>query len=195
MNTLYIYTSPSNKTYVGVTAQLLRKRIAQHKHSRKPFGKALRKYGKDNFKVRLFKFDAIEEAYEMEKKLVTPRDVFSDWSYNQCEGGIGGHLGGVTSPMLKEKNSKERSRLMKTDWNPMSNSETRIKHKEAVNSKEYRELMSEIKEAAIGKHTSVCGVVYPSVRKAADAIGISPSGLKWRINSDSFPDYYIVKSL
>ena len=192
MNTLYIITSPSGKVYVGVTAQLLRKRIAQHKKANSPFGKSLRKYPKESFRYRLFKFDTLEEAYEVESKLIGPREVSSSWYYNQCEGGKGGHLGGCTSPMLRREIAERRSSLMKTEFNPMTKEDIRLKHKEAVNSKEYKDLMSKIKEESIGKRTRVRGTIYPSVRKAAEACGMTPSGLKWRIKSPNYPEYNII---
>ena len=204
MNTLYIYTSPSNKKYVGVTTRY-RRRMWEHKHSNTPFGKALRKYGEKSFKVELRTYEDIEDAYIEESKLIQEEQVLSDSYYNQCVGGRGGNVTSSLSPSKKKENRIKRSLLMKTDFNPMSKEDIRLKHKEAVNQPEYIELQrQQVTEAmkdpvryaqalkglkianATRANKVLCdNVCFYSVADAASYCNITRSTLRDRIRSEN----------
>jgi len=195
------------KQYIGITTRY-RRRMYEHKRAPTPFGKALRKYNESAFCIRLFKFDTIEEAYELEEVLVREKQVLSDWSYNQCLGGKGSILESLTNPNCKLENRIKRSNLMKTDYNPMSNKKARENHKKSMNTEEYKEFHREktrermkdpaakakalegtMKANAARARKVLCeDVCFTAVVDAANHLGISRSALRGRIKSTT-PKY------
>lgn len=95
----YVITNIFNdKVYVGVTYKLLNERLKEHikkansknKKTRKTINNAIRKYGKDNFKIELLeKFDNAELAFAAEIKYIKKYDS-KKYGYNETNGGDSG---------------------------------------------------------------------------------------------------------
>lgn len=213
MNTLYIYTSPSNKVYVGVTSVTIRKRIKGHLRSNSVFGAALRKYGVDNFKLRMFQFDTIEEAYETEAYLVTKREVQSTWYYNQCIGGYGAGQG--MSDVTKESKCSTHSKLM-SEWHkdgtgPLQLKESRIANVIALQSEEHRNLQSVnmkrkwedpvyskvAKErsklnSGFGKSICIDDIMYISISEAGRSLGLDRKAVRNRLKASNYTTWIYI---
>ena len=96
MGTLYRITSPSGKSYIGITSKTTEQRWEKHKEH--AFGKrdagalysALRKYGHENFIVEtLVICDKWDYLCELEKKAINSYRTKSPHGYNITDGGEG----------------------------------------------------------------------------------------------------------
>lgn len=172
MYLVYIATSPSNKKYIGVTNNLKR-RLKEHLSSPYPFGRALRKYGKDNFTYETIEAKDVHDALEMENLLVTEDEVNDDQFYNLCVGGTLSQVLQSNNPMHDPDIVAKHPSLFSTTKNPMFNPKSKQKMIEAQKKK----------KVLIGD------VLYDGVRYAANQIGISRQCLIHRIKSDNFPNY------
>lgn len=62
----------NNKLYVGITKQSLKSRLNQHFSNDYPIGKAMKKYGKENFKIEILEtVDNIKDALEKETNYIS----------------------------------------------------------------------------------------------------------------------------
>lgn len=95
---VYMHTSPSNKKYIGITCQKPSHRYGKNGNAyTRPtkkglityFGKAILKYGWENFKHEiLFEGLTLEEANNKEKELIAKYDLMNiEKGYNQAVGG------------------------------------------------------------------------------------------------------------
>lgn len=87
---MYIMTSPSGRSYVGVTKQRLKDRMWQHNRDSKsrgsrPIVRALRKYGLDNFDVRPLVYGDLDYLYGLEEAAI---QVLAPEGYNAASGGL-----------------------------------------------------------------------------------------------------------
>lgn len=111
---IYMYTSPSGKKYIGQTIREM-KRKSQHKSetskSQTHFGKAIRKYGWENFKYEvLLRFRPTEHKLKLkrvldklEKRYVKLHKSYDrEFGYNLNKGGEG-NIGYAHSEESKEK--------------------------------------------------------------------------------------------
>ena len=170
---LYKATSPSGRTYIGITNNFKR-RMKEHLSSKFPFGHALRKYGRENFSYEFEMFNTVNEALEREAELVTPEALKSKKLYNSA-------IGGSFSESLKGDNPMHRSdvvenhpNLWSTENNPMNNPESKQKMIESQNR----------------KRISIDGVEYPGVREAARQIGSYRQLVVHRLRSKNYPTWY-----
>lgn len=212
--TVYTATSPSDKIYIGITKNF-KQRLKSHKVSKYPFGKALRKYGSDNFKWDFIKVDTLEEAYSIEEKLITTKEVLSDKYYNLAPGGPGGITKGPTAPLKKLENREKQKERMLTNYNPMKRPEVREKWDELMkgdgnpmNDPETRErwevamrdpkvrvaqkVGTDKANAKRAKEVKIGDIIYPTVASAALAIDISRSALRGRIKSVKYPEFSFI---
>ena len=102
MGLIYKCTSPSGKSYIGLTTQGLKNRIQQHVYNSKkgsnlPFHQAIRKYGIENFNITILE-DNIQDKIlpEKEKYYISLYDSYYN-GYNCTLGGEG------TSKIQSEK--------------------------------------------------------------------------------------------
>lgn len=87
---LYKITNSINgKVYVGQTVRTLEERIAEHKRkSHTIIGKAIKKYGAENFTIELLKeASSIEELNDLEISWISQCNSLIPNGYNQCFGG------------------------------------------------------------------------------------------------------------
>ncbi len=92
----------NNKSYIGITINFDR-RIKQHQNmnSDSLIHKAILKYGKDNFTYEILKEDlSIEDAEEMEIRLIKEENTLSPNGYNLAKGG---YYGGTKAKITDEQ--------------------------------------------------------------------------------------------
>lgn len=74
--------------YVGQTARNFDQRFSEHLRASSVFGKALRKYGANNFEYMFFRgCKTKEELANKEKELINHLETLTPNGYNQCLGG------------------------------------------------------------------------------------------------------------
>ena len=143
----YIITSPSGKSYVGVTSMTAVERWLVHfkdaragKYPRNPLTRAIRKYGPDAFVVRTLIQGTWEYVLELENKLIQAYGTMRPGGYNAKQGGTGGRM----APETCEQMSRSRVQLMK---NPAQRERMRREQLEIWQRPGYREKMRAVHKA------------------------------------------------
>lgn len=111
--------------------------------------KAIKKYGKHNFKREiLHKLDTFEEMVTKEKEIVTEEYLKSKNTYNLCQGGRGGpiRIGAILSEETKDKISKGTKAAMNDENLRCHLSE---KRKKRITKNSTREIMSKNRSGKI----------------------------------------------
>ena len=111
---IYMYTSPSNKRYVGQTIQF-EKRQSQHEtQAYNPncasydcaFHRAIRKYGIENFKLEVLEDNIPRiELDNKEKYWINEMKSFGEGGYNLTQGGCG-NLGRIWTEEMRQNISQ-----------------------------------------------------------------------------------------
>ena len=171
--TLYKCTSPSGRTYIGITNNFKR-RLKEHGSSPYAFGHALRKYGKHNFTYEFEEFDSLEEALVREVELVTPEAVASKKLYNETVGGMLSNVLSQDNPMHREGAIESHPNIWSTENNPMNNPESKQR----------------MIESQARKAVSIDGVRYEGVREAARQLGSYRQFVVHRLRSLNYPTWY-----
>ena len=98
----------NGKIYIGQTVQSLKKRFEQHCGNKKSvLGRAIQKYGKENFYIETVEeCDTIEELNEREKFWIAKSDCIAPKGYNLTEGGEGASHSEVTRQKMSVVNRK-----------------------------------------------------------------------------------------
>ena len=172
---LYKATSPSGRTYIGVTNNFKR-RMKEHMSSKFPFGHALRKYGKQNFTYGFEFFDTAEEALKREQELVTPESLKTKKLYNSTIGGSFSNSLFGNNPMHDPEVVANHPNLWSSDNNPMNNPESKKRMIESQNLKK----------------VCIDGVTYYGVREAARQLGTYRQLVVHRLKSKNYPEWYYV---
>lgn len=110
---VYKHTSPSGKSYIGITSQTLEKRSGQKGQGYKKspyFSKAIEKYGWENFTHEiLYEGLTAEEAYAKEREMIIKYNTRnSNFGYNKSDGGESGSKGAIFSDETRKKMSENR---------------------------------------------------------------------------------------
>jgi predicted GIY-YIG superfamily endonuclease len=171
MYILYKATSPSGRSYIGVTNNFKR-RMKEHMSSKYPFGDALRKYQRHNFDYSFEMFDTLEDALVRESELVNQETLSG--LYNQA---LGGSLRTVLlsdNPMHKQSVVESHPGIFSTSNNPMNNPESKQK----------------MIKAQKRKRVSISGVEYDGVREAARQLGSYRQFVIHRLTSKNYTDWY-----
>lgn len=175
---LYKATSPSGKTYIGITNNFKR-RMKEHLSSPYAFGAALRKYGRDGFVYEFEMFDCVEDALLREAELVDLSALEGRTLYNET-------IGGSFSNVLKNNNPMKNKDVVDNHpcvWrkggenNPMFDPEKKAR---MIASQEC-------------KQVSIDGQIYYGVREAARQLGISRQLAVYRLKSKNQPTWFYVK--
>ena len=145
---VYKFTSPSGKSYIGITNNL-RRRIAEHKRLSKTLNKAfynaINKYGFDNFKFEILEEYNVNDRdklhailNEREMYYIDKFDTFKS-GYNSTLGGDGTKgMAGELNPFYNKKHTKEAKIKMSE------------KHKGKKLTKEHKLKISESTKKALG---------------------------------------------
>jgi group I intron endonuclease len=172
--TVYAATSPTHKTYVGITNNFKR-RLKEHGSSPYPFGKALRKYGKDNFSFSFLTCKDVEEAYDIEEMLIGVDEVKSKWYYNiSCGGRMDIQLAEL-NPMKRPEIVAKHPAMFTTENNPMNDPSIRENHNSHMKTP-----------------VKIEGTTYLGVRDAAKALNWSRQKLVYRLKSPNFKDFLYI---
>lgn len=148
MITVYKVTSPSRKTYIGVTSKSLTRRKTQHESSARAgsqfaFHRAIRKYGDSLVWEEVAKVESVTEAFSLEKSLISEHGSFGVFGYNRTAGGEGPC--GLTFSQSEETKAKIKENNSKF-WTGKSRSEeTKRKCSEAQKGKPRGPLSEETK--------------------------------------------------
>jgi len=80
----------NHKIYIGQTKNALEQRFKEHKKSKRSIGKAIRKYGEENFlKIVLEECETQEQLNECEMKWIKRLNCMTPNGYNRTAGGEG----------------------------------------------------------------------------------------------------------
>jgi predicted GIY-YIG superfamily endonuclease len=175
MYLLYKATSPSGRTYIGVTNNFKR-RMKEHLSSKFPFGHAVRKYGRENFQYEFEMFDTAEEALAREAELITINEVQSRKYYNTSVGGTLSNSLSQDNPMHRQNVLNNHPSLWTTENNPMNNPDSKQRMIESQNRKKI----------------SIDGVEYLGVREACRQLNTYRQFMIHRLKSSNFPTWYYV---
>ena len=117
---VYLITNKVNdKRYVGITTKKLRRRFNKHVRDNEFFlGKAIKKYGKENFKIELIEKVNIDKLNDREIYWIKKYNTFKGKDYNATAGGCG--LKGMKhTEETKQKISNSQKGNFKGKDNPM----------------------------------------------------------------------------
>ncbi|AHL19603.1 group I intron endonuclease family protein [Enterococcus phage VD13] len=176
---MYIYLITNNingKQYVGQTARTIEKRFNEHcRKNHQAIGKAIAKYGKENFTVEeLHHTEDFEKLQELEIIEIESRNTLAPNGYNLVEGG-----GGTVGYNHTEETRAKMSKIKKAQYNGKSNPFYGKKHSEESKAK-----MSAAKKGIwinegreVNYHTvkvinKTTGETYNSIKEAAEASGV-----------------------
>ncbi len=119
----------NNKFYIGVTKKKLEKRFSEHSKADSHLGRAIRKYGKENFEMILIKLCKSEyEMYMIEKKWVNEKFVLRPDTYNHMEGGHGGNTIKYYCEERMKIHKEIKSKAVSKIWSEMSEEEKFIRN-------------------------------------------------------------------
>lgn len=104
---IYLISNTKNsKKYIGLTTQGCEKRFAQHCKADSVIGRAIRKHGKNNFKI-----EAIDSGSS--RKELARKEMYYVEKYNSFENGYNLTLGGEGTHLLKPIDIRLNEKQMK----------------------------------------------------------------------------------
>lgn len=171
---LYKAKSPSGKTYIGIT-NCFKRRMKEHGGADTPFGRALRKYGRENFEYEFEMFDSAKDAASREAELVTLECLAEGNTYNQTIGGTFSNTLIGNNPMFDRNVVENHPNVWKKGGdNPMKDPEVKAR----------------MIESQACKRVSIKGEVYYGVREASRIHNISRQLCVYRLKSSHFSDWF-----
>ena len=126
----------NGKSYVGQTVREARQRFSEHARSNSPLGRAMRKYGVENFTIQVLdEAGTMDELNAKEIEWVSRENTMTPIGYNLCIGGGStegfnhgaeskaamsakkqGKFHGAENPFYGEKHTEETRAKMKMAW-------------------------------------------------------------------------------
>lgn len=105
---IYMHTSPSGKSYIGQTCNLTRRNYSHQSDSAcRLFGKAVKKYGWDNFTHQVLIDNlTLEEANSKEAELIALHKTMTPNGYNLKAGGLSSLHSEETKALMSESAKK-----------------------------------------------------------------------------------------
>lgn len=168
---IYKITNQLNgKPYVGQTTRSIEERFKEHvSHNQYLIGRAIRKYGKENFSIEVLEeCETFEQLNERERYWITCLDCIAPKGYNLTDGGEGGfHHTPETRARISAANTGE--------GHPMFGKHHSAEAKAKIAASGKGRIMSEETKAKLAaaqpiKHAVICietRTVYESVEMAA----------------------------
>jgi len=155
---LYRLTAPNGKQYIGVTKTSLSDRISDHIRRHNAIGSALRKHGRENFRIEVLVIGDENYIYKLEKKAIERFDTLAPRGYNLKNGGQGGSHSKETCKkignslrgrILSEEVRRKGSEAKKGDKNPMWNRIFSEKTKQRMSNSQKQRRIREAREGRI----------------------------------------------
>jgi hypothetical protein len=153
--------------------------MKEHGTSPYTFGRALRKYGRENFHYEFELFPDVESALTREAELVTVEALQSGRLYNESVGGVFSNSLRGKNPMHDPEVLKRHPKLFTKEYNPLNDPEIREKARRA--------------QDGYKKKVSIDGVVYNGVREAARQLNSYRQFVVHRLKSSNYPTWFYVK--
>jgi len=181
---VYKHISPSEKIYIGVTKQSLKKRWGKNGEGYKTqtyFYRAIKKYGWENFRHEILYTDLTkDEACEMEIKLIALYESDNkEKGYNCYPGGEIGPAGRSLSKETREKMSKARKGKKFSDEHKQKIADSRKGVYVSTNAPWYGKKHTEDYKRKMSKPI-ICietGIFYYGTRDAEKQTGIAHTGI------------------
>ena len=180
--TVYVHVNKINgKMYVGVTSKSMEERAGYQGHRYNPklyFGKAIRKYGWDNFDHEIIASHLTEEeASNMEKLLINKLQLNDPrYGYNIAEGGnLCCVLHGEKHPYYgKHREAEVVDKIRQSHYGKSPDKEVRQKISDKLKGKYYGSKRVQVR-------CIETGIVYESYNAASRAAGVSASSIRYCI--------------
>lgn len=192
---VYKITNKINgKAYIGQTVQTLSKRWNRHVHNKSKnsvISLAIRKYGVENFEIRILsRCNTIEEMNHRETYYIKLFNTLATNGYNLK---LGGQQGGPLTELSKQKISNAKKGKPSAFFGKRHSEESKIKNSIAhLGRKASIETRQKQSKALKGKSRSqesinkakkpvICietGVIYPSVKEAGEAFGVVDKAIR-----------------
>lgn len=186
--------------------------------------KAISKYGRENFKKEiLFYCKDLKDLAKTEKEIVTESICKDPSSYNLAIGGHGGNTHAGWDDYRRDEFKKLQSEIKSRENNPMygkmqteegrkriSESNKKSEHPNnnrereknpfhgKTHSDENKKRWSDSRSGSKNPRARRCiagGIEYGSTKDASIALGIHPSTIRQRINSDKWVDFYYLSDI
>ena len=152
--------------------------MKEHLSSPYPFGKALRKYKRENFKYYFIQCNDLDDALRIEKNLVGLKEVKSKKYYNISPGGRPDVQIGLKNPMHDSEVVKRHPNIWTTENNPMNDPKLKEKNK--------------LSQSKFKKFVYAYGSVYKGIRNTAKIFGMSSQKFRHRCKSKNYPDVFFM---
>ena len=198
---VYKFTSPSGKSYIGITNNV-KKRKAEHRRLSKTvdraFYRAIRKYGFDNFIFEILeeydkadKIELLNKLNEMEMFYINKFNTFKN-GYNSTLGGDGTKgMSGELNPFYHHTHTLESKKKMREAHTGKVLSEEH-KHKIAMSTKIALSKLSADKRARMlnvpkTKKEIICletQIIYNSICECSDRLNIQRSDIREVCNGE-----------
>jgi len=184
----------NGKRYIGQTVNSIEKRFKDHSNlnNKCHIGRAIRKYGKENFKIEIVcRADTLKELNEREESLIRLYKTLRPNGYNIALGGS--NKGRVISPMKGRKHSEETKKLMsKRAMGKKHSEQTKLRlSKVKKGIKLSSEHIEKLRIVRTGKHNAGnkiidlnTGKIFKSVTIAAKELGTARRNLVRWLNTN-----------
>lgn len=152
MGTIYVLKNKINgKCYVGQTIQLFKYRFRVHQTSHSLIGKALRKYGSENFEKILMENISEEQLDDLERDYIQKYNCICPNGYNLTYGGEGGRRSEEAKRIISESCKGKKKRIRTAEHNKKIGESSKGRHWKMKMSEETKK---KIGKANKGKHHS-----------------------------------------
>lgn len=202
---VYIHECPNGKKYVGVTSRCVTDRWGNGKRYKNfHFSNAIKKYGWDNIKHKVFEVETKSEMFYLEKYLISYYQTTNPkYGYNKSTGGEGGTTGYHLSDECKKKisnlhrgnqyakgskRSKDFKEGVSTHWKNMPDEEREVRIKNLI-------IGAQRANKIRSKKVIVDGVLFDSKSEAARHMGKSVAYINNILNGSIKKVKYEIKEL
>ncbi len=165
---IYIHTSPSGKSYIGLTKRLkIRERQHQTTNKCPAFRNAIDKYGWNNFIHEILEENlTLEEANIFEELYIAEYNTLSPYGYNLKSGGLNNRYSEETCQKIREANIG----TIRTEESKRKQSESNMGKKHT------QETIDKMKVAQLGEKHPMFGKKH--TQEALNNMSINSSGEK-----------------